>query len=142
MRQQRRQPGRILVVGLVVVATSLLGLPAQAAPDPGPAPSPLVEGPWPPSKVQAVDPATVDPPVLAAAVNACPAVGSGINRTAPGSGKTVALTFDDGPGASTDAILQILRANGVIATFFNIGVNESVRPGTVRAIRDQGHLLG
>jgi peptidoglycan/xylan/chitin deacetylase (PgdA/CDA1 family) len=129
-------------VALVVVATSLLGLPAQAAPpDPGPPPSPLVEGPWPPSRVLAVDPATVDPPVSAAAVNTCPAAPYGINRTAPGSGRTVALTFDDGPGASTDAILRILRDQGVIATFFNVGVNESVRPATVRAMRDQGHLL-
>ena len=94
-------------MALVVVATSLLGLPAaQAAPHPGPPPSPLVEAPWPPSRVLAVDPATVDPPVSAAAVNTCPAAPFGINRTAPGSGRTGARTFDDGPGASNDAILQ------------------------------------
>ena len=131
------------MVALVVVAMSLVGLPAQAAPpDPGPPPVPLVEGPWPPSRVLAVDPATVEPPLSAAAVNTCPAVGSGINRTAPGAGKTVALTFDDGPGASTDAILSILRNAGVTATFFNVGVNEAVRPATVRAMANQGFLLG
>ncbi len=130
------------MVALVVVATSLLGLPAQAAPpDPGPPPVPLVEGPWPPSRVLAVDPATVEPPFSAAAVNTCPAVGSGINRTAPGAGRTVALTFDDGPGASTDAILSILRNAGVTATFFNVGVNEAVRPATVRSMAN-GFLLG
>ncbi len=133
--RQRRHLGRVLVVALVVVATSLLGLPAaQAAPDPGPAPSPLVEGPWPPSRVLAVDPATVDPPVSAAAVvNTCPARRFRHPPHRPGSGRTVALTFDDGPGASTDAILTSCGPYNVIATFFNIGVNETVRPATVRA---------
>jgi peptidoglycan/xylan/chitin deacetylase (PgdA/CDA1 family) len=143
MKRQRRSPGRILVVALVVLATTVLGPPAHAAPpDPGPPPDPLVEGPWPPSRVLAVDPATIDPPVSAArAANTCPAAPYGIQRSAPGAGRTVALTFDDGPGASTDAILQILREQNVRATFFNVGVNESVRPATVRAMRDQGHLL-
>jgi hypothetical protein len=31
----------------------------------------------------------------------CPAAPYGANSAAPGSGRTVALTFDDGPGAST-----------------------------------------
>src|SRR3954447_22890646 len=119
MDRQRRSASRILVVAVVVAATSLLGLPAHAAPpDPGPAPSPLVEGPWPPSRVLAVDPATVEPPVSAfAAVNNCPAAPFGAQSAAPGSGKTVALTFDDGPGASTDQILGILRQYNVTATF-------------------------
>jgi peptidoglycan/xylan/chitin deacetylase (PgdA/CDA1 family) len=131
-------------VAVVVVATSLLGLPAQAAPpDPGPPPDPLVAGPWPPSRVLAVDPATVHPPRSAAPViNDCPRVGAGVIRTAPGPGRTVALTFDDGPGPSTDAILRILRNAGVTATFFNVGVNEAVRPATVRATAAQGFLLG
>ncbi|GAA3181367.1 hypothetical protein GCM10010531_39450 [Blastococcus jejuensis] len=139
---RRPHAGRILLVGLVVVATSLLGTPAQAAPDPGPPPNPLEEGPWPPSEVLAVDPATVDPPLsAAAAISDCPAAPYGVQRTAPGSGRTVALTFDDGPGASTEAILAILRQYNVTATFFNIGVNETVRPALVRAAYDQGVLL-
>lgn len=54
----------------------------------------------------------------------CPPAGLGVNDAAPGvpgAGKTVALTFDDGPGASTAAILSILESYGVRATFFNIG---------------------
>ena len=138
----RRHSGRMLLVGVVVAATALTGSPAQAAPDPGPPPTPLVEGPWPPSEVLAVDPATVDPPVSAAAVvNTCPTPPSGVQRSAPGAGKTVALTFDDGPGASTQAILDILRQYNVTATFFNIGVNETVRPEAVRAAYAQGVLL-
>lgn len=46
---------------------------------------------------------------------------------------TVALTFDDGPGPSTAAILAILARDRVPATFFNIGVNMAARPSLVRA---------
>ena len=95
----------------------------------------------------AVDPSTVAPPAGAAtaatrAAASCPAAGSGVRRTAPGSGKTVALTFDDGPGASSERIVQILEDAGVAATFFNIGVNMTVRPSVVAAEASQQFLLG
>jgi len=64
---------------------------------------------------------------------------------APGiasGGKTVALTFDDGPGPSTAAILSILESFGVRATFFNIGVNETAWPDEVRAEAADGFLIG
>lgn len=35
----------------------------------------------------------------------------------------VALTFDDGPGSSTSALLDVLQKAGVRATLFNIGQN-------------------
>src|SRR4051812_19163408 len=139
----QRSAGRILVAALLVAG---FALPAEAAPAPSP-PQPsspnLPEGPWPPSQVLATDPATAPVPFAALATpNNCPAVTPGVNRTAPGSGKTVALTFDDGPGASTAAILQILRSNGVPATFFNIGTNQTVRPTLVQDEANQGFLLG
>jgi peptidoglycan/xylan/chitin deacetylase (PgdA/CDA1 family) len=103
----------------------------------------LPEGPWPPSEVLAADPATTPVPEVASlAATSCPPVGYGVNRSAPGTGKTVALTFDDGPGASTAAILQILRNERVTATFFNIGVNQAVRPSLVQDEAAQGFLLG
>jgi peptidoglycan/xylan/chitin deacetylase (PgdA/CDA1 family) len=61
---------------------------------------------------------------------------------APGRGKTVALTFDDGPGRSTAAILAILRRSRVPATFFNIGQNIAASPGLVRQEAAAGHALG
>ena len=61
---------------------------------------------------------------------------------APGSGKTVALTFDDGPGPSTQAIINILRAYRVPATFFNIGQNEAARPALVREEAADGFVIG
>jgi peptidoglycan/xylan/chitin deacetylase (PgdA/CDA1 family) len=129
-----------------VLGLGLIGPVAQATPPPPPQPppaQPLPEGPWPPSEVLAADPATVSPPgPTARATVRCPAAPSGIQRTAPGAGRSVALTFDDGPGASTDAILGILRDNGIAATFFNIGINQRARPATVRSEADQGFLLG
>lgn len=137
-----RRTGRILIAALLAAALSLPVSAAEAAPAPPPSPS-LPEGPWPPSEVLAADPATVAAPLAAlVATNSCPAAGSGINRSAPGTGKTVALTFDDGPGASTAAIMQILRNAGVPATFFNIGVNQTVRPSLVQEEAAQGFLLG
>ena len=61
---------------------------------------------------------------------------------APGSGKTVALTFDDGPGPSTQAIINILRAYHVPATFFNLGQNEAARPALVREEASDGFVIG
>jgi peptidoglycan/xylan/chitin deacetylase (PgdA/CDA1 family) len=75
-------------------------------------------------------------------VPACPPAPYGLQTAAPGAGKTVALTFDGGPGVSTDAILQILEANGVIATFFNMGDYLADRPATVWAQVAGGHQLG
>jgi peptidoglycan/xylan/chitin deacetylase (PgdA/CDA1 family) len=75
----------------------------------------------------------------------CPAAEIGPHSAAPsipGGGKTVALTFDDGPGASTAAILSILQSFHVPATFFNIGVQEAQWPDDVRAEAALGLLIG
>jgi len=90
---------------------------------------------------------TVAPAPAAAApqVSAgCPAALYGANSSAPatGSAKTVALTFDDGPGASTASLLSILASYGVPATFFNIGQNMAARPALVRQEAQAGYVLG
>ena len=54
----------------------------------------------------------------------------------------MALTFDDGPGRSTAAILAILARYRVPATFFNIGVDMAARPSLVRAEVDGGYGMG
>src|SRR3954452_18251064 len=112
-----RHRGFLLVVAAVLAWTATVPM-AQAAPVPPPQPppaQPLPEGPWPPSEVLAGDPATVTPPPesFSAQAQTCPAAPLGVQRSAPGGGKTVALTFDDGPGTSTDQILKILTANNV-----------------------------
>jgi len=69
----------------------------------------------------------------------CPAAPYGAQSAAPGSGNTVALTFDDGPGASTASILSILAEYGVPATFFNIGQNMAARPALVQQEASMGY---
>src|SRR6516162_24752 len=66
----------------------------------------------------------------------------GAKSAAPGSGKTVALTFDDGPGASTASIVSILAQYGVPATFFNLGQNMAARLALVKREASAGYALG
>ncbi len=81
--------------------------------------------------------------VPAGSATAAPAVAApGPRYYAPGSGKTVALTFDDGPGPSTQAIINILRAHRVPATFLNIGQNEAARQALVREEAKDGFVIG
>jgi peptidoglycan/xylan/chitin deacetylase (PgdA/CDA1 family) len=72
----------------------------------------------------------------------CPAAPYGPRLYAPGSTKTVALTFDDGPGRSTPAILAILARYRVTATFFNIGAAMATRPWLVREEVEAGYAMG
>ncbi|MDR2379724.1 MAG: polysaccharide deacetylase family protein [Bifidobacteriaceae bacterium] len=54
----------------------------------------------------------------------------------------VALTFDDGPSANSDALLDKLAELGVRATFFNTGRNTELRPDQVARQVADGHALG
>ena len=55
----------------------------------------------------------------------------------------VVLTFDDGPDEEwTPKILDILKANGVKATFFILGREAEDHPELVRRIVDEGHEIG
>ncbi len=53
----------------------------------------------------------------------------------------VYITFDDGPTAYTDDILDTLGALGVPATFFTLGSSVEKYPATARRITEDGHLL-
>ena len=60
-----------------------------------------------------------------------------------GSRRCVALTFDDGPDArSTPALLDLLRAEKIEATFFCIGRNVAANGELARRISREGHLFG
>lgn len=68
-----------------------------------------------------------------------PAVSSG-GSVGPGQ---VALTFDDGPSMPyTAEILDVLRGEGVHATFFLCGENAQRYPDLVRRIQTEGHTIG
>jgi peptidoglycan/xylan/chitin deacetylase (PgdA/CDA1 family) len=56
--------------------------------------------------------------------------------------KVCALTFDDGPTPATAAVLDILKAEQVPATFFVLGTNVERHPETVQRARDEGHAVG
>ena len=51
------------------------------------------------------------------------------------------LTFDDGPSAVTDSILDTLKAKDVKATFFVIGKQNEADYARMRRIVDEGHTI-
>jgi peptidoglycan/xylan/chitin deacetylase (PgdA/CDA1 family) len=61
----------------------------------------------------------------------------------PGTEPLVSLTFDDGPNPrATPAVLDVLRREGVPATFFVLGRHAERWPQLVRRAADEGHQLG
>lgn len=56
--------------------------------------------------------------------------------------KTVALTFDNGPGEYTQEILNTLDAFGVKATFFLLGKNVAEDPKTAALLKNTEHEIG
>jgi peptidoglycan/xylan/chitin deacetylase (PgdA/CDA1 family) len=59
------------------------------------------------------------------------------------SGKTVALTFDDGPNEPfTSQIADYLNQQGIRATFFQVGRCVQRQPAATRALAQAGHLIG
>lgn len=65
------------------------------------------------------------------------------NKWSPASGdKTVYLTFDDGPGPSTERVLDVLKQNDVKATFFIIGKMIRTREDDLKRVYADGHYVG
>jgi len=61
----------------------------------------------------------------------------------PGTGKSVALTFDDGPNPdATPAILDALKDRGTRATFFVLGRHAERWPELVARVAREGHAIG
>lgn len=67
-----------------------------------------------------------------------------VSRSREGSGgKTVHLTFDDGPDPDlTPSILDILKSYEATATFFCVGANAREHPLIVERIHAEGHTVG
>ncbi|MBW3094372.1 polysaccharide deacetylase family protein [Bifidobacterium sp. 64T4] len=59
----------------------------------------------------------------------------------PAGRKVMALTFDDGPSAHSNAILDILKAKGVKATFFNVGQNAIDYASVEKRALAEGHQV-
>jgi peptidoglycan/xylan/chitin deacetylase (PgdA/CDA1 family) len=60
----------------------------------------------------------------------------------PGRDRRIALTFDDGPAASTEAVLDVLSAEDARATFFIVGGFVAGREATLQRAKAAGHELG
>ncbi|MWV45548.1 polysaccharide deacetylase family protein [Paenibacillus sp. HJL G12] len=58
------------------------------------------------------------------------------------TGKTVYLTFDDGPSALTGEVLDILKKNNIHATFFVLGEQVKRNPELLQRIYEEGHAIG
>jgi peptidoglycan/xylan/chitin deacetylase (PgdA/CDA1 family) len=62
---------------------------------------------------------------------------------ASASGKLIALTFDDGPNSTTTPqILDILKQNNVLGTFFMLGKMVDANPAMAKRVQAEGHEIG
>ncbi len=75
--------------------------------------------------------------------SAAPKSGFFIPMQIHGAHSTLALTYDDGPVPQhTTAILDLLRTEGVKATFFCIGKRVAGSPELAKRIVSEGHTIG
>jgi peptidoglycan/xylan/chitin deacetylase (PgdA/CDA1 family) len=147
---RRMRAVRVIVIGGLLAACAAAS-PVAAGTRPG------GEGPAGPPATQAggtvATPPAISPSKAPSKASAgastdvsagCGAAPYGVNFYAPafGTGKTVALTFDDGPGRTTPGIIKVLREYEVPATFFNIGENAAAYPSLVRDEATDGYLVG
>lgn len=72
----------------------------------------------------------------------CSPAGASLRLNGLRSSRRVALTFDDGPGPQTLAVLRILRHAHVHATFFELGIQARLYPSMVRRTLAEGHVIG
>ena len=70
-----------------------------------------------------------------------PILGPCVTR-GPATGNTFALSYDDGPGPATPALLDLLRERGVVASFFCVGERVAEQPDIGKRIAAEGHLVG
>ena len=73
--------------------------------------------------------------------NEVEAAGAPNKQTVDKSKPMIALTFDDGPSAHTDMLLDIFAENGGKGTFFVVGNILDNRPDTVKRIVNDGHEI-
>lgn len=63
-------------------------------------------------------------------------------NSVPNVGRTIAMTFDDGPSPKlTPQLLDILKARGIRATFFVVGQNAAEYPDILKRAVAEGHEI-
>jgi len=132
--RRRRLAALGAIVAAIVVVSLLLSQPGPRGPSRGTAES----------AASAPAPRGPDAARLAAADRAIDSVRDYAPYISRGGTKRkeIALTFDDGPGPTTPALLRYLVANGVPATFFLVGKAIGEHPELVRREADAGFTLG
>jgi peptidoglycan/xylan/chitin deacetylase (PgdA/CDA1 family) len=60
----------------------------------------------------------------------------------PNKNKEIFLSFDDGPGEKTKAILDLLKDYKATGNFFCVGKRLAENPGLAELIVDEGHFIG
>jgi peptidoglycan/xylan/chitin deacetylase (PgdA/CDA1 family) len=61
----------------------------------------------------------------------------------PGTGRLLALTYDDGPNTAwTPTLLELLAKHDVKATFFSMGKYAREQPALLREVAGAGHPIG
>jgi cellulose synthase/poly-beta-1,6-N-acetylglucosamine synthase-like glycosyltransferase/peptidoglycan/xylan/chitin deacetylase (PgdA/CDA1 family) len=83
--------------------------------------------------------------VPAAIANGGPVIDAGpaTARSVRPKAKTIAITFDDGPDPEwTPKVLDLLKAQGIKATFFVVGAEVAAHPDLTRRIVAEGHQVG
>ena len=64
------------------------------------------------------------------------------NPNQQATNKTVFLTFDDGPSATSNQLLDVLKGHHVKATFFMLGPQIQAHQAAVKRLYQEGHQLG
>lgn len=154
-RRRRRVAAVIVVLAAAGLATSGLvlgrsGHPAHAAAAEQSGGDPAISVP---SSAAALPPVSADPAVTtqpAKPATSDPAVAeirrliaaNVVLRAGAGKGRLVALTFDDGPGPYTAAVVRELRRLNAPATFFEIGFEISGYRKLVANMVHWGFVIG
>lgn len=79
--------------------------------------------------------------ILSCLLTALPLSASASQETKTRGGKLIALTFDDGPGAYTQRLLDGLAKRNVKVTFFALGQCAASYPNTLRRAFAEGHEI-
>ncbi|MEU3051174.1 MULTISPECIES: polysaccharide deacetylase family protein [unclassified Streptomyces] len=141
--------GAAVVGGLF--ATEPGGAPGRPAPRPAPVPEPepaapaaagpqAAAGPRQAASSYRLQPMTAHAPRVR---RARPPVRTRPILELPGAGRTIVLTFDDGPDPRyTPGVLATLREFRVPAMFFVCGEMAQYHPDLLREMADDGHVIG
>lgn len=127
----------------VAAAVALTAALLTACGSDGPVAVPPAPAPAPAAPTALADAATSAPRVaLPEPHRRCSSPSRSILRRTPATrARTVALTFDDGPGPHTGAVLDALARHDLRATFFVTGENVRKRPELARRIVADGHVI-